>query len=70
MTLQRTRFRFGKSLHGEAFQRVIGDVMHEFHGSLFRCGIGWQGLVMVPIIAKEGIDGFRDKACCDDCGCG
>ena len=27
------------------------------------------GLVMVPIIAKEGIDGLRGKACCDDCGC-
>jgi len=26
------------------------------------------GLVMVPIIAKEGIDGIRGKACCDDCG--
>ena len=27
------------------------------------------GLVMVPIIAKEGLDGIRGKACCDDCGC-
>jgi len=27
------------------------------------------GLVMVPIIGKEGIDGIRAKACCDDCGC-
>lgn len=27
------------------------------------------GLVMVPIIAKEGVDGLRGKACCDDCGC-
>jgi hypothetical protein len=26
------------------------------------------GLVMVPIIAKEGIDGLRGKACCHDCG--
>ena len=26
------------------------------------------GLVMVPIIAKEGVDGIRGKACCDDCG--
>jgi divalent metal cation (Fe/Co/Zn/Cd) transporter len=26
-------------------------------------------LVMVPIIAKEGIDGIRGEACCDDCGC-
>jgi len=26
------------------------------------------GLVMVPFIAKEGIDGLRGKACCDDCG--
>jgi len=39
-----------------------------------RCSAGgglirWQGLVMVPIIAKEGVDGLRGKACCDDCGC-
>jgi divalent metal cation (Fe/Co/Zn/Cd) transporter len=27
------------------------------------------GLVMVPIIGKEGIDGLRGRACCDDCGC-
>ena len=27
------------------------------------------GIVMVPIIAKEGIDGIRGKACCDGCGC-
>jgi divalent metal cation (Fe/Co/Zn/Cd) transporter len=25
------------------------------------------GLVMVPIIAKEGIAGWQGKACCDDC---
>jgi divalent metal cation (Fe/Co/Zn/Cd) transporter len=34
-------------------------------------GIWWAdpaaGLLMVPIIAKEGIDGWRGKACCDDC---
>jgi divalent metal cation (Fe/Co/Zn/Cd) transporter len=27
------------------------------------------GLLVVPIIAKEGIDGLRGEACCDDCGC-
>jgi len=27
------------------------------------------GLVMVPIIVKEGIDGLRGRACCDGCGC-
>ena len=37
--------------------------------------LGWwwadpvAGLVMVPITAKEGIDGLRGEACCDDCGC-
>jgi hypothetical protein len=37
--------------------------------------LGWwwadplTGLVMVPIIAKEGVDGIRGKACCDDCVC-
>ncbi len=28
------------------------------------------GLVMVPIIGKEGLDGLRDRACCDECGSG
>lgn len=26
------------------------------------------GLAMVPIIGKEGVDGIKGKACCDDCG--
>ena len=36
--------------------------------------LGWwwadpvAGLMMVPIIAKEGLEGLRGKACCDDCG--
>jgi divalent metal cation (Fe/Co/Zn/Cd) transporter len=45
-------------------------------GGLFLHAVaGWwwadpaAGLVMVPIIAKEGADGLRGKACCDDCGC-
>jgi divalent metal cation (Fe/Co/Zn/Cd) transporter len=44
-------------------------------GLLLNASLGWwwadplAGLVMVPIIAKEGIDGLRGKACCDDCGC-
>jgi divalent metal cation (Fe/Co/Zn/Cd) transporter len=45
------------------------------NGLLLNALLGWwwadpvAGLVMVPIIAKEGVDGIRDKACCDDCGC-
>jgi divalent metal cation (Fe/Co/Zn/Cd) transporter len=37
--------------------------------------LGWwwadpvAGLVMVPIIAKEGVDGLLGKACCDHCDC-
>jgi divalent metal cation (Fe/Co/Zn/Cd) transporter len=33
--------------------------------------LGWYwadplaGLIMVPIIAKEGFDGIRARACCD-----
>jgi divalent metal cation (Fe/Co/Zn/Cd) transporter len=27
------------------------------------------GLVMVPIIAKEGVDGLRGRVCCEDRGC-
>lgn len=44
-------------------------------GLLLNALLGWwwadpvAGLVMVPIIAKEGVDGLRGKACCDDCGC-
>lgn len=44
-------------------------------GLLLNAIAGWwwadfaAGLVMVPIIAKEGVDGLRGKACCDSCGC-
>ena len=41
-------------------------------GLLLNAVLGWwwadpvAGLVMVPIIAKEGVDGLRAKACCRD----
>ena len=44
-------------------------------GLLVNAVLGWwwadpvAGLVMVPIIAKEGVAGLKGKACCDDCGC-
>jgi divalent metal cation (Fe/Co/Zn/Cd) transporter len=44
-------------------------------GLLMNAVLGWwwadpvAGLVMVPIIAKEGLDGLKGKACCDSCGC-
>lgn len=44
-------------------------------GLLLNALFGWwwadpvAGLTMVPIIAKEGVEGIRGKACCDDCGC-
>jgi divalent metal cation (Fe/Co/Zn/Cd) transporter len=44
-------------------------------GLLLNALLGWwwadpvAGLVMVPIIGKEGVDSIRGKACCDDCGC-
>lgn len=44
-------------------------------GLLLNALLGWwwadpvAGLVMVPIIAKEGVDGVRGRACCTDCGC-
>ena len=44
-------------------------------GLLLNAVLGWwwadpvAGLVMVPIIAQEGIAGIRGNACCDDCGC-
>ena len=42
-------------------------------GLLLNTTLGWwwadpvAALIMVPIIAKEGIDGARGKACCDPC---
>jgi divalent metal cation (Fe/Co/Zn/Cd) transporter len=44
-------------------------------GLLLNALLGWwwadpvAGLVMVPIIAKEGVDGVRGKGC-QECGCG
>jgi divalent metal cation (Fe/Co/Zn/Cd) transporter len=43
-------------------------------GLLLNATMGWwwadpvAGLVMVPIIGKEGVDGIRGEACCDGCG--
>jgi divalent metal cation (Fe/Co/Zn/Cd) transporter len=43
-------------------------------GLLLNALFGWwwadpaAGLVMVPMIGKEGFDGVRGKACCDECG--
>jgi divalent metal cation (Fe/Co/Zn/Cd) transporter len=42
-------------------------------GLLLNALLGWwwadpaAALIMVPIIAKEGFDGTRGKACCDPC---
>jgi divalent metal cation (Fe/Co/Zn/Cd) transporter len=44
-------------------------------GLLLNALLGWwwadpvAGLVMVPIIAKEGVDGLNGKECCDGCEC-
>jgi divalent metal cation (Fe/Co/Zn/Cd) transporter len=44
-------------------------------GLLLNALLGWwwadpvAGLAMVPIIAKEGVDGLRGKACSETCGC-
>jgi divalent metal cation (Fe/Co/Zn/Cd) transporter len=44
-------------------------------GLLLNAIFGWwwadpvAALVMVPIIAKEGLESFRGKPCCGDCGC-
>lgn len=43
-------------------------------GLLLNALLGWwwadpvAALVMAPIIAKEGVDGLRNKTCCGDCG--
>lgn len=42
-------------------------------GLLLNAVLGWwwadaaAALIMVPIIAKEGVDGVKGKACCDSC---
>ena len=42
-------------------------------GLLLNAVLGWwwadaaAALIMVPIIAKEGVDGVQGKACCDSC---
>lgn len=44
-------------------------------GLLLNAVLGWwwadplAGLVMVPIIAREGLEAVRGKACCGSCGC-
>jgi divalent metal cation (Fe/Co/Zn/Cd) transporter len=44
-------------------------------GLILNALLGWwwadpaAGLLMVPIIAKEGINGLRGRECCDNCGC-
>ena len=44
-------------------------------GLLLNAAFGWwwadpvAALVMVPIIANEGVDGIKGKACCDEGGC-
>ena len=43
-------------------------------GLLLNALLGWwwadpaAGLVMVPIIAREGLNGLRGQSCCEDCG--
>jgi len=43
-------------------------------GLVLNAFLGWwwadpvAGLVMTPIIAKEGIAGLRGETCCDECG--
>lgn len=45
-------------------------------GLLLNALLGWwwadpiAGFVMVPIIAKEGVDAIRDRGCCAAAGCG
>jgi hypothetical protein len=48
---QRTHFRFGESLHGISLQRITGDVLHDFNGSLFLGEIGCAGITSWPLIA-------------------
>ena len=46
-----------------------------FGGLVLNAVLGWwwadpvAGLVMVSIIGKEGLDGLKGEACCDQCGC-
>jgi divalent metal cation (Fe/Co/Zn/Cd) transporter len=44
-------------------------------GLVLNAALGWwwtdpvAGLIMVPIIAKEGVNGLKGKACCENSGC-
>lgn len=44
-------------------------------GLILNAVFGWwwadpvAAIIMVPIIAKEGVDSLRGKACCQSCGC-
>jgi len=44
-------------------------------GLVLTATVGWRwadpvaALVMVPIIAKEGVEALRGERCCDDDGC-
>lgn len=44
-------------------------------GLLLNALVGWwwadplAGLIMVPIIAKEGVDALQERTCCHECGC-
>jgi len=56
---QRAHFPFGKHPHGVSFQRVTGDVLHDFHGSLFRREIGSSRTVTArALVAAEDL--YRD----------
>jgi divalent metal cation (Fe/Co/Zn/Cd) transporter len=44
-------------------------------GLVLNAALGWwwadpvAGLVMVPVIAREGVDGLGGRGCSGDCGC-
>ena len=61
MFFQRAHFPFGKHPHGVSFQRVTGDVLHDFHGSLFRREIGSSRTVTArALVAADVADLYRD----------
>ena len=76
--LSRAKKRVGKALgsaamHADAKQTDFCVYLSAIllAGLLLNVGLGWwwadpfAAIVMVPIIAKEGIDGIRARACCN-----
>ena len=78
--LSRAKKRVGKELSSSAmnadarqtdFCVYLSAIL--LAGLILNVALGWwwadpvAALIMVPVVAKEGLDGVKGKACCDSC---